>query len=257
MSGGARGMGRLLLGAPAAMAGPTRRGVSVTVTARAALHSRSPTPPAATRKRAGTCPGRRSPRCCSWRCPGWGPPAWAACPAGERATGQSGTSAARRPHLQLTRKATPPAWMPGHAPTPLTGTATPTSPLGKLCRLESLGRGKPSLPGAGVPAGMHGFRTQPLSGQSRARPQGGQAPHWRKARLAPSACTATRRSECGAGPSSLSTRRAGPRPRMLDLTLDTSCKLPGRRRPTPKTGAASSQPLTAKFPKRGLENPLP
>lgn len=136
-------------------------------------------------------------------------------------------------------------------------TATPTSPLGKLCRLESLGRGKPSLPGAGVPAGMHGFRTQPLSGQSRARPQGGQAPHWRKARLAPSACTATRRSECRAGPSSLSTRRAGPRPRMLDLTLDTSCKLPGRRRPTPKTGAASSQPLTAKFPKRGLENPLP
>lgn len=119
MSGGARGMGRLLLGAPAAMAGPTRRGVSVTVTARAALHSRSPTPPAATRKRAGTCPGRRSPRCCSWRCPGWGPPAWAACPAGERATGQSGTSAARRPHLQLPRTATPPAWMPGHAPTPL------------------------------------------------------------------------------------------------------------------------------------------
>lgn len=144
-------MGRLLLGAPAAMAGPTRRGVSVTVTARAALHSRSPTPPAATRKRAGTCPGRRSPRCCSWRCPGWGPPAWAACPAGERATGQSGTSAARRPHLQLTCTATPPAWMPGHAPTPLTGTATPTSPLGKLCRLESLGRGKPSLPGSWRP----------------------------------------------------------------------------------------------------------
>lgn len=178
-------MGRLLLEAPAAMAGPTRRGVSVTVTARAALHSRSPTPPAATRKRAGTCPGRRSPRCCSWRCPGWGPPAWAACPAGERATGQSGTSAARRPHLQLTRTATPPAWMPGHAPTPLTGTATPTSPLGKLCRLESLGRGKPSLPGAGVPAGMHGFRTQPLvkaepGRKVDKRPTGGR-PGWPRA----------------------------------------------------------------------------
>lgn len=122
-------MGRLLLGAPAAMAGPTRRGASVTVTARAALHSRSPTPPAATRKRAGTCPGRRSPRCCSWRCPGWGPPAWAACPAGERATGQSGTSAARRPHLQLTRTATPPAWMPGHAYKPL-GEALPAGKSG-------------------------------------------------------------------------------------------------------------------------------
>lgn len=60
--------------------GPTH--VGILVTAWEALCSGGLALSTATQKTAGTCPGRRSPRCCSCLSPGSGPRAWAACPAG-------------------------------------------------------------------------------------------------------------------------------------------------------------------------------
>lgn len=137
--------GGLLLGdfcgrASAERGGPTRRGGPVT--ARGARCSGGLAPSAATQKTAGTCPGRRSPRCCSCPSPGWGLRAWAACPAGG---GQGSHRAVGHPPAALRPTAACPVrGRPGSSP----------SPPGTLCR--GLQRPRPRrllLPGAPTPRG--------------------------------------------------------------------------------------------------------